>query len=146
MWARMPQDTTNKIVRAVCAELNAVSEDLYSSHIRQTMPLIASDVLAEPSAYRTHADARAIAAIIMRKHILLPFSFDEQRAPTYVHIARELGLVPGGKMVERLIGMCEQMRRKPAYRKAYVGAVRSLIASGMTLHNTANVETTVPCQ
>ena len=142
----MQAPTTKQIVRAVCAQLNAVASDLYSEYIRETMPISADDVLAEASDYRTHVDARSISAIIMRKHVMLPFSFEEKRAPTYVHMARELGLKPGGKMVHRLVKMCHQMREVPAYRRAYVGAVRALIAEGAELHNTTNVETTVPCQ
>ena len=139
--------TISAVMEAVCSEINSASPSLYNEEIRKTIPMTAEDVLMEPSKYRTHSDARVIAAIIMRKHVRLPFSFDELRCPTYSYLKQHLKTGGSGHgLPHRMVVMCEVMREKPAYRGCYVRAVRSLQAQGFALWMTDNIETTAPCQ
>lgn len=142
----MGYPTTDQIVRAVCAQINAVADRIYSRDIQAMIPVSASDILSEPGKYRVHSDVRSIAAIIMRKHVLLPFSFDEMKAPTYEYIGSQLKTNKSSGLRWRMVTMCEVMRQNPVYRGVYVGAIRSLIAEGVDLHRTEGIETAAPCQ
>jgi len=142
----MSYPTTEQIVRAVCAQLNAVADKLYSKEIQAMVPVTATDILSEPGKYRLHSDVRSITAIIMRKHVLLPFSFDETKAPTYQYIGTQLKANKSSGLRWRMITMCEMMRQNPVYRGVYVGAIRSLTSEGIELHRTEGIETAAPCQ
>lgn len=140
----MKYPTTENIVRAVCSQLNAVADQLYSKDIQAMVPVTPTDVLSEPGKYRVHSDVRTISAIIMRKHVILPFSYDDGRAPTYVDIGTQLKTNKGGGLRIRMVTMCELMRENPVYRSVYVGAVKELIGEGHELHKTERIETS-PC-
>ena len=140
----MSYPTTENIVRAVCAQLNAVADQLYSKDIQEMIPVSPTDILSEPGKYRVHSDVRTISAIIMRKHVLLPFSFDETKSPTYRYIGASLKTHKSGGLVMRMVTMCELMRENPVYRSVYVGAVKELITEGHELHKTERIETS-PC-
>lgn len=143
----MEAPTPQEVVKAVCASLNKVGETIYQGSARclKCLPVSAADILLEPTKYRIHSDVRVVAAIILRKHTLLPYSFNQHRAPTIAYIAESLKTSPRGIQF-RMITMCELMRRDPSYRTVYVGAVRLLQQEGYSLHMTENVETAAPCQ
>lgn len=138
--------TIKTVVDAVCAELNAASASLYEGSSMKIIPVSATDILAEPGKYRPHSDARVLSAIILRKHVRIPYSFDDLRAPTYETLFRGLNTARGGALRLRMVTMCELMREKPIYRGCYVRAVRRIESQGFKMWNTENIDTAAPCQ
>lgn len=134
------------VLTSVCEHINANGPSLYSDAICKLIPITAEDILSGPGKYRIHSDARTIAAIILRKHVLMPYSFDEMKIPTLQYVGRSLKMTSAGGLTKRIVKMCELMRKNPAYRSVYVQAVQRLVTSGFNMWRTEHIEHAVPCQ
>lgn len=131
-----PYPDVTSVVEAVCGSLNSVSSDLGLHKGSGTIPVNAQDILYEPSKYRTHSDVRVLTAMILRKHILLPYGYGEHKQPTIEWICQQLfGRGRNGGIVFRMANMCEIMQRDDRYRKVYLRAISKLLQKDFELFN-----------
>lgn len=142
----MNTPTTEVVLKAVCDQINEIGSELYkcSTKIQKTIPVSSRDIMTAPSKHRSSSDARVIAAIILRKHVLIPYDLQMMRAPTMNSITASLKT--SHRLSSLMRRMCERMRKEPLYRRVYVHAVRDIIGKGYELDRADNIESVAPCQ